>query len=205
MYRLHPSWVAVRDLVASGRIGALQAVDAWFSYFNDDPDDIRNILDAGGGALWDIGCYAVNVARVLFGAEPVAVEATVVRDPGTRCDVLTAGLLTFEQGTTTFGCATRAEPDQRVHVYGSHGRITVPIPFNVPPDRPAEVHVTHGGAPPVSPHTEVLTFGPADQYRLQAEAFAAAVLDSAPVPIPPTDSVANVAVIERAFAAGARP
>ena len=43
MYRLHPSWVAVRELVASGRIGRLAAVDSWFSYFNDDPANIRNI------------------------------------------------------------------------------------------------------------------------------------------------------------------
>ena len=58
MYRQHPSWIAVRELVASGRIGRLQAVDSWFSYFNDDPANIRNILDAGGGALYDIGCYS---------------------------------------------------------------------------------------------------------------------------------------------------
>ena len=70
MYRQHPSWVAVRELVASGRIGRLQAVDSWFSYFNDDPANIRNILDAGGGALYDIGCYSVNLSRMLFGAEP---------------------------------------------------------------------------------------------------------------------------------------
>ena len=57
MYRLHPSWVAVRDLVASGRIGRLQAIQSWFSYFNDDASNIRNIREFGGGALMDIGCY----------------------------------------------------------------------------------------------------------------------------------------------------
>ena len=68
MYRLHPSWVAVRELVASGRIGRLRAVDSWFSYYNDDPANIRNIEAAGGGALYDIGCYSVNLSRMLFGA-----------------------------------------------------------------------------------------------------------------------------------------
>ena len=43
MYRLHPSWVAVRELVAAGRIGRLTAVHSWFSYHNDDPANIRNI------------------------------------------------------------------------------------------------------------------------------------------------------------------
>ena len=56
MYRLHPSWVAVRELVASGRIGELRAVQSWFSFFNDDPANIRNIRETGGGALLDVGC-----------------------------------------------------------------------------------------------------------------------------------------------------
>ena len=70
MYRLHPSWEAVRELVASGRIGELRAVQSWFSYFNDDPANIRNIAEFGGGALMDIGCYCVNLSRMLFGGEP---------------------------------------------------------------------------------------------------------------------------------------
>ena len=74
MYRLHPSWVAVRELVASGRIGRLRAVDSWFSYYNDDPANIRNIEAAGGGALFDIGCYSVNLSRMLFGGEPDDVQ-----------------------------------------------------------------------------------------------------------------------------------
>ena len=70
MYRLHPSWEAVRELVASGRIGRLRAVQSWFSYFNDDPNDIRNVAELGGGALYDIGCYSINLSRMLFGSEP---------------------------------------------------------------------------------------------------------------------------------------
>jgi predicted dehydrogenase len=56
MYRQHPSWVAVRELLAAGRIGQLVAVQSWFSFFNDDPANIRNIVAAGGGALYDICC-----------------------------------------------------------------------------------------------------------------------------------------------------
>jgi predicted dehydrogenase len=204
MYRLHPSWTSVQELVASGRIGALRAVDVWFSYFNDDPANIRNIAEAGGGALWDIGCYAVNVARLLFGEEPRRVEASITRDPTTGCDVLTAGLLEFDDATATFTCSTRLEPDQRVHVHGTDGRISIGIPFNIPPDRPAEVHLTSGGDPPVSPATDTLRSAPADQYRLQAEAFARAVLDGTPLPTSPQDAVANVRVIERLFAAAER-
>jgi len=204
MYRLHPSWVAVRDLVASGRIGRLVSVQSWFSYFNDDPADIRNIRASGGGALFDIGCYSVNLSRMLFGGEPGRVEASIVRDPASGVDVLTSGLLEFDGGVATFTCSTRAEDDQRVHVYGTAGRISVGIPFNIPPDRPSHVFVTAGGDPPVAPDTETLTFETADPYAVEAERFAAAILDDAPTPIPPDDAVANLRVIERIFEAAGR-
>lgn len=204
MYRLHPSWVAVRDLVASGRIGRLVAVQSWFSYYNDDAANIRNIREFGGGALFDIGCYCVNLSRLLFGGEPKRVEASILRDPASGVDVLTSGLLDFGSGVANFTCSTRAEDDQRVHVYGTEGRISVGVPFNIPPDRPTHVYLTHGGEPPVSPATEVLTFEAADPYAVEAERFAAAVLDGGPTPVPPADAVANLRVIERLFEADAR-
>jgi predicted dehydrogenase len=204
MYRLHPSWVAARALVASGRIGRLTAVQSWFSYFNDDPANIRNIREYGGGALFDIGCYCVNLSRMLFGAEPTRVEASVLRDPDSGVDVLTSGLLEFDGGVATFTCSTRAEDDQRVHIYGTQGRISIGIPFNIPPDRPTHVFVTSGGEPPVDPATETLTFETADPYTVEAEHFAAAVLDGKAAPVPPTDAVANLRVIERLLEADAR-
>ena len=202
MYRLHPTWEAVRELVASGRIGELRAVQSWFSYFNDDPANIRNIPEAGGGALYDIGCYSVSLSRMLFGREPVRIQGSVTRDPDMGIDVLTSGILDFPGGVATFTCSIRAEPDQRVYVYGTRGWISVEIPFNIPPDRPTRVFVTSGGEPPVRPDTEVLTFAPADPYAIQAERFAATVLDGGPVPIPPGDAVGNLRVIEELFRVG---
>jgi predicted dehydrogenase len=204
MYRLHPSWVAVRQLVASGRIGRLVAVQSWFSYFNDDPSNIRNIRDYGGGALFDIGCYSVDLSRLLFEGEPRRVLASVLRDPKSGVDVLTSGLLEFPGGLSAFTCSIRAEDDQRVHIYGTAGRIAIEIPFNIPPDRPTHVFVTSGGDPPVNPATERLTFETADPYTVEAAHFAAAVLDGGPVPVPPVDAVANLRVIERLFAADPR-
>jgi len=202
MYRLHPSWEAVRQLVDSGRIGELRAVQSWFSYFNDDAGNIRNIPEAGGGALFDVGCYSVNLSRMLFGGEPERVQGSVTRDPDMGIDVVTSGILGFPGGVATFTCSIRAEPDQRVHVYGTRGRISVEIPFNIPPDLPTRVFVTSGGEPPVRPDTEVLTFEPAGPYAVQAERFAAAVLDGGPVPIPPRDAVGNLRVIEELFRVG---
>jgi predicted dehydrogenase len=204
MYRQHPSWVAVRELVASGRIGRLTAVQSWFSYFNDDPANIRNVDAFGGGALFDIGCYCVNLSRMLFDGEPTRVESSIVRDPASGVDVLTSGLLEFAGGVATFTCTTRAEDDQRVHIYGTQGRISIGIPFNIPPDRPTEVYLSMGGDPPVAPHTETITFETADPYTVEAERFAAAVLDGGSTPVPPADAVANLRVIERLLAADPR-
>ena len=204
MYRLHPSWMAVRELVAGGRIGRLTAIQSWFGYYNDDPADIRNIAEFGGGALYDIGCYSINVSRLLFGGEPRVVEARIERDPTSGVDILTSAILHFDGGIASFTCSTRSETDQRVHIYGTQGRISLGIPFNIPPHLPTDVHVTAGGNPPLAPHTDVLTFPPSDQYTAQAEEFAAAVLDGAPLRFPPSDAVANMRVIDRVFESAAR-
>jgi predicted dehydrogenase len=201
MYRMHPSWQAARRLVAEGRIGRLVAVQSWFSYYNDDPGNIRNIVEAGGGALYDVGCYCVNLSRMLFGAEPERVSASIRRDPATGTDVVTSAILDFPDGTASFTCSTRAEDDQRVDIYGTAGRISIGIPFNIPPDRPTAVSLVSGGDPPVAPHVETITFPTADPYAVEAEHFAAAVLDGGPVPLPPDDSIANLRVLERIFAA----
>ena len=203
MYRLHPSWEAVRDLVASGRIGRLRAVQSWFSYYNDDPRNIRNLPELGGGALYDIGCYCINLSRMLFGREPTRVEASLTRDE-TGTDVLTSAILAFGEDVATFACSTRSEPDQRVHIYGTEGRISIGIPFNIPPDQPAEITVTSGGDPPVNPDSETLTFPAEDMYTIQAERFANAAIDGEPPPIPPEDAIGNLRVMEAVFRAGER-
>jgi predicted dehydrogenase len=205
MYRHHPSWVAARQLVADGRIGTLVSVQTWFSYYNDDPANIRNILEDGGGALFDIGCYAVNLSRMLFAAEPMRVHAAIRRDPANGTDVLTSAILEFSDGIADFTCSTRAEDDQRVHIYGTTGRISIEIPFNIPPDRPTRIFVTSGGDPPVAPNTEVLAFDAADAYAAEAERFADAVLDGASIPVPPSDAIANLRVIEAIFEVADQP
>lgn len=200
MYRHHPSWVAVRELVASGRVGRLQAIQSWFSYYNDDPTNIRNIRDIGGGALYDIGCYNINLSRLLFGSEPEVVGAAITRDPTMGVDILTSAILRFGDGIATFTCTTRAEDDQRVDIYGTTGRISIDIPFNIPPTRETQVRVAAGGEPPVAPDVETLTFPPADPYAAEADVFAASVLDGAPLEFGPEDAAANLRVIERIFA-----
>ena len=123
------------------------------------------------------------MSRMLLAAVPVRVQAAIRRDPAFGVDVLTSGILEFESGVATFTCSTRTETDQRVHVYGTEGRISIEIPFNIPPERPTRVFVTAGGDPPVAPATETLTFEPADPYGCEADRFADAILDGAPLPV----------------------
>jgi predicted dehydrogenase len=197
MYRHHPTWVEAMRLIEQGVIGELQSVQSWFSYFNDDPTNIRNRVQNGGGAVMDIGCYNINLSRMLFDAEPVRIEAAVRRDPDMGIDTVTSAILEFPGGgQSTFTCSTRAEDYQRVHIVGTTGRIDIEIPFNIPPDREATIFVVSGGEPPVAPATEVLTFAPANQYTIQARLFARAVLDDTPVVVPPADAVANMRVID---------
>jgi predicted dehydrogenase len=203
MYRHHPTWVDAVRLVREGAIGELRAVQSWFSYFNDDPDNIRNRPEHGGGALMDIGCYCINLSRWLFDGEPDEIHALVERDPAMGVDVVTSALLGFPGGgQASFTCSMRTEPDQRVHLVGERGRIDIEIPFNIPPDRPTRIHVTAGGDPPVAPATEVRTYAPADAYTLQAEAFARAVLDGTELPVPLADALANQRVIDAILGRG---
>src|SRR5271169_542149 len=81
MVRTHPQWLRAKELVRSGRIGKLRSAVGVFSYFNIDPDNVRNVADLAGGALMDIGCYPVRMSRFIFGEEPVRVLACVELDP----------------------------------------------------------------------------------------------------------------------------
>jgi predicted dehydrogenase len=202
MYRLHPQWVRARELVAQGRLGELRAIQSFFSYSNVDPANIRNIPEYGGGALMDIGCYTINVPRMMIGAEPDRVQAMLRRDPAFGTDVLVSANLGFGDRHASFTCSTQLEPDQRVHLVGTEGRLLIEIPFNIPPDRPTRLLYTSGGEPPVAPNTEVIEIPPADQYTIQGDLFSEAVLTGGDVPIPPEDSVANMRVIDRVLAAG---
>jgi len=201
MYRFHPTWQRVKELVDAGRIGDIVAIDSWFSFHNNDPNNIRNILEYGGGALMDIGCYCIHSARFVLGSEPTSVRAAIRRDPECGVDIVTSAILEFEDTKAIFGCSTRAQPAQRADIVGTRGRISIEIPFNIPADRPTHISLIAGGRPPAEPNTEVMEFAVRDQYTLQAEAFAAAVIEGAPLPDAGADIVPNLRVIERVFAA----
>lgn len=200
MYRLHPMWVEVRRLVHDGAIGELVAIQSFFSYFNDDAADIRNIPEFGGGALYDIGCYPVNVARMLFDSEPTEVKSSIRRDPDFATDIVTSAVLDFGGRHATFTCSTRMEDHQWVGIEGTEGRLVVEIPFNIPPDRATRILHYAGGDPPADPGLVIHQIPAANQYGIQGDAFSRAVREGSPVPTPPGDAVGNLLVMERIFA-----
>ena len=132
MVRFHPQWRRTRELVGSGAIGRVSAIQTFFSYHLLDPANVRN-RPPGGGGLYDIGCYAILTARYVFAAEPVRVVATLDRDPNFRTDRLVSAIVEFPGGRhLTFSAATQLSGHQRVTIGGDAGRIEVAIPFNAP-------------------------------------------------------------------------
>src|SRR3954447_16045812 len=200
MYRFHPQWQTVRQFVREGRIGDLRTISTQFSYFNDDPQNIRNQVGMGGGALMDIGCYAISLSRFLYDCEPERVLGEMERDPVSQVDRLTSAVLEFDRGTSTFTCGTQIAPYQRVNIFGTQGRIEIEIPFNAPPDRPCRIWLQ---TKPELQSAEETRFEICDQYTLQADAFARAILHDTPVPAPLSNAVANMRVIERIVASAA--
>jgi predicted dehydrogenase len=200
MYRLHPLWKEVRRMVAGGSIGELLAIQSFFSYRNVDPTDIRNIAAFAGGALMDIGCYPVNVARMMFESEPLEVKASIRRDDSFGTDVITSAILDFGGRHATFTCSTQLEDDQRVHLVGTAGRMLVEIPFNIPPGLGTRILLFAGGEPPVAPGVEVHEIEAGDQYGIQADAFSRSIREGGAVPTDPGDAVANLEVMERIVA-----
>jgi predicted dehydrogenase len=201
MYRLHPLWKQTRRLIEDGAIGEVRAMQTVFGYRNVDPANIRNVPEFGGGALYDIGCYPVNAARMIFGSEPTAVKSVIRWDSDFGTDIVTSAVIDFDGRHAVFTCSTQMEPDQRVAIEGTESRLVIEIPFNIPPDVPTRLLQIAGGTPPVEPHIEVHEIPAADQYTIQADAFSRAIRHDGPVPTPPADAVANMAVLEQVFTA----
>ena len=198
MVRTHPQWTATVELVRAGRVGSLRAAAGHFSYFNLDPSNIRNQLEAGGGALMDIGCYPITVSRFVFGEEPRRCLGLVERDPRMGTDRLTSAVLDFPSGQSVFTCSTQLAPYQRMQFYGTRGRIEVEIPFNAPADRPVRIFVDDG-SDVFGSGVEVLEFDSCDQYTIQGDLFSRAVREGVEQPIPLEDAVRNMAAIEAIF------
>ncbi len=191
MYRFHPQWQKVKSLVKEGAVGEVKTIHSFFSYYNVDPQNIRNKPGIGGGGLMDIGCYCISFPRFILDKEPERVVGLTDIDPGMKVDRLASGMLDFSSGiSSSFTCSTQLTPYQRAHVFGTNGRIEVEIPVNTPPDKQTRIWLFINGK------NEEIVFDPVDQYTLQGDMFSRAVLENTEVPTPLSDAVNNMKVID---------
>ncbi|WP_201861031.1 Gfo/Idh/MocA family protein [Microvirga soli] len=196
MVRHHPQWQRAREIIRSEGIGDLWSIQVIFSYFNVEPDNIRNRPDIGGGGLLDIGCYAVVAGRYFFDAEPTRTIALVDRDPTYGVDRTTSALLDFGNGRQlTFTVLTQSVPFQRIQLLGTRGRIEIEIPFNAPPDRRTRIFVddgsAHGGL-----SAKAIDFPVIDQYAQQGAAFSRAIRGEGALAYGLEDALMNMRILD---------
>ena len=198
MVRTHPQWLAAREILRMGRIGKPRAILGFFSYFNRDPRNVRNIEGIGGGGLLDIGFYPITTSRFFFDEEPRRVLGLIERDPKMRVDRLTSAILDFPSGHSVFTSSTQLVPYQRMQFFGTKGRIEVEIPFNAPRDRPCKIFFDDG-SDLHGKGIRTIAFATCDQYTIQGDLFSRAILEGKPAPVPLEDAVKNMAVIDAIF------
>jgi predicted dehydrogenase len=193
MVRFHPKWRKAKALIDNGYIGQVTHIHTVFSYNNQDPSNIRNIKDIGGGGLLDIGCYAINTSRFILGRPPKKVISHITEHPDFGTDMTTSAILDFGDARTLFTVSTAVFPQQEVKVFGTEGMLTVTIPFNDISEIPGKLLFENNQ---ISQDIEV---DPVNQYRLMFEEFAISAQNNTGVFIPLSDSLENMKTIDAIF------
>jgi D-xylose 1-dehydrogenase (NADP+, D-xylono-1,5-lactone-forming) len=193
MYRHHPRYQMIRDVITSGEIGKVRGIYSNFTFNNaEDQANVRYRREWGGGSLYDVGCYPINAARLLLGSEPEAVttHALFSAEHG-DVDMMMAGLIEFPDSVSlTFDCGMWAAFRNRLEVLGTDGLIEVPSAYICGKDAGSNFFVTANGT-----RREVeVPF--VNQYAVQADDFARAVLDGLTLPFNAADAIHNMKVID---------
>lgn len=197
MVTYSPVWHHVRRLLAEGAIGRLRQVQGAFTYWNRDPDNMRNRPELGGGALPDIGVYPTVTTRFATGREPLRVEARIDRDPDFGTDIwasVRADYGTFEQ---SFYVSTQLAARQSMVFHGDEGFIEVKSPFNADRWGAEEVELTNRD----HDASTIARFQDSRQYRLEVEAFATAARGGAAEVFTLENSLANQKLIDAVYRA----
>jgi len=204
-YRNHAQWAKVLELIAADTIGPVRAAHAVLAKQFLDPADVRNNPAAGGGALYDLGSYAINALNLVHGRPPLRVSALAEHDPRFGVDRLTSALLDYGDAHASLTVASQAGPSawathQQLTVLGARGWLRLNFPFAQA--RPIACCIEVGdeqsvGAVPTTVHE----FPPANQYALQVERYSLRVLGANVTAWPIEDALATLRTIEATFAA----
>ena len=194
MYRFHPQTRRLHALVAEGAVGQVKNVRANFGFYLSREGDVRWSTELAGGALLDVGCYCVNIARLLLDAEPVAASARAVWTKG-GVDESLAGVLEFANGALALiGASVQTGPgaDQSLLVSGTRGRLSVTHPFRMGTE-PTSILLNNGESP--DQVTSIAVPG-ADEYKCMVEHFADAVLHAKPLDYTLANSIGNMRALD---------
>ncbi|MFM0304817.1 Gfo/Idh/MocA family oxidoreductase [Paraburkholderia sediminicola] len=168
----HPQWHFVRDSLAQEMLGELKLIEGSFTYFNDDPNALKNNLSLGGGGVRDIGVYPVVTTRLATGLEPASVHAEVLLDPRFGTDRFARCTADFPDFSMTFYCGTQLSRRQHMIFHGTKGWLSVDAPFNPGIYGPAQIRHRSDE----TGQTRTIEFGDVDQYQLMVEDFARVAL-----------------------------
>ncbi|SLN53725.1 Glucose--fructose oxidoreductase precursor [Falsiruegeria litorea R37] len=194
----HPQWHKVRELIEDGAIGRLRQVTGGFSFHNVDPANTRNQLEAGGGALPDIGVYPIITTLMSTGAEPLGVEAQVEYSPEFKTDIYAQAVVRFAEFNLSFHVSTQMALHQSMRFLGEFGWIDVRAPFNAGAYGAAEVVLYDQ----LNTRQQMFRFTGACQYELQVEAFARACAGNGTGVVPLSLSRQVQEIIDQIYAAG---
>ncbi|WP_372678310.1 Gfo/Idh/MocA family protein [Desulfosarcina sp.] len=197
MYRFHPRSRRIKLMVEQGQIGAARLVRAAFCY-HMAADVLQSGVNSrlqpemGGGALLDVGCYAVSVARWLMNAEPMRVQAQATFHPSGVDWHLVGSLYFGPRRLAVVEASFIAALQQTYSVVGDRGAIDLPHDAFIPWEKEAEF-VLRGRDDETGTRQQIAG---ADQYQLMVEHFADAVLGRSPLAFLPEESVANMRVLD---------
>ena len=204
VFRNHPQWAKLTELLDSGAIGQVRGMQATMAMQFHDPNDIRNNVELGGGALYDMGGYVLSACSMIFGRMPHRVLATIDRDPAMGIDRLSSALLDYGDAHASITVGTQAGPagrgtHQLLSILGSTGWLRMDYPLAQAVQNACHLFVgdssSYGGF-----ETSTIAFEPVNQYTLQAERFSRYLLGD-PVPTWPIETaMTTMKIIDRLFA-----
>lgn len=168
MYRFHPRTLQLQEIVGQGLIGNVRLVRAGFSFSLDREQDVRWDATLAGGALYDVGCYTINLARMVVGEAPRRVWATAQWTPSGVDHTLLATLEYPGGALAQIACSFRASFQQQAQIVGNNGLIELDQAFTMHPHQETSIRLWRGNH---FAEQETISLAAINHYRLEAEGF----------------------------------